>query len=221
MVACFLHLAMRFAIGGIATTPLAAAIALVVVIPDPVFFVLGSPRARLVIGTCGPRYSSAGQYAKLPVPRTYRAATSAERATVLSRPLFAPIWSAQIKVSAIRWWLRETSSVSCPLPPGRRSCIRRKRGWTGGEQKTGASGCGRCTKSGGADPESLEPTKRDAGGLKIVSAHSGLRQHLGVARCIAIRPSRNLIPFRSIERESSADRAPSARARDIRSPPSS
>ena len=27
----------------------------------------------------------------------------------------------------------------------------------------------------------LEPTKRDAGGLKIISAHVGPRQHLGVA----------------------------------------
>jgi hypothetical protein len=31
------------------------------------------------------------------------------------------------------------------------------------------------------DPKALEPTKRDAGGLKIVNAHSGPQQHLGMA----------------------------------------
>ena len=31
------------------------------------------------------------------------------------------------------------------------------------------------------DPKALEPTKRDADGLKIVSSHSGSRQHLGLA----------------------------------------
>ena len=34
---------------------------------------------------------------------------------------------------------------------------------------------------GGADPKALEPTKRDADGLKIVTPHSGPRQHLGMA----------------------------------------
>jgi hypothetical protein len=68
MVAGFLYLAHGFAIGGIATTPLAAAIALVV-ISDPVF-------CRLRITASATRdwhiatYSSGGQYVNLPVPRT-------------------------------------------------------------------------------------------------------------------------------------------------------
>ena len=59
MVACFLHLAMRSRSEDSQTTPRASAIALVV-IPDPVFVVLGSPRARLVIGrsSCRSRGSS-------------------------------------------------------------------------------------------------------------------------------------------------------------------
>ena len=58
----------------------------------------------------------------------------------------------------------------------------------------------------------IEPTQRDAGGLKIVSAHSGLRQHLGMApmhRGQAV--SQFLIPFSVnrtwIERRSCTERS--------------
>jgi hypothetical protein len=41
----------------------------------------------------------------------------------------------------------------------------------------------------------LEPTKRDAGGLKIVSAHSGLRQHLGMVPMYRAQALSQFEPF--------------------------
>jgi hypothetical protein len=69
MVAGFLYLAHAFAIGGIATTPLAAAIA-PVVISDPVFCRLRITESATRDWHVRPTYSSGGQYVNLPVPRT-------------------------------------------------------------------------------------------------------------------------------------------------------
>jgi hypothetical protein len=54
-----------------------------------------------------------------------------------------------------------------------------KRGRAVGE-KSGASGWVAALNRR-REPEALEPMKRDAGGLKIISAQSGPRQHLGGA----------------------------------------
>jgi hypothetical protein len=48
---------------------------------------------------------------------------------------------------------------------------------------------------GGADPKALEPTKRDADGLKIVTPTAARDSISAWRRCIVVRLSRNLIPF--------------------------